>query len=417
MNNQKTVIGVTAFKNVESPQSGFGVARCLKEEGYTVIGLDDIPLTSAIFAPYLDSIYLIKSMGEEKIADFIVDLKKIIDKTGMKILIPCYDREVYFFNKYLSEIEELGIKLLLPSTQSLRMAAKPFLSNLNKIGVNVPKTLRVYDEKDIEKTCEEFGFPVVCKGIIKEAYVANNSAEAKSFFQKIREIWHGGTGFVLFQEFIFGETITISGVANKENNVVGKVIMKKLGIDSNGTTWSGMTYHSKELNELCNRIIRHLKWIGPFELEFIKDIKTGKFFLFEINPRLPSWIYLSKIAGCNIPTLIIDLIMGNKLMVNSDFKDEIIFSRYSEEIFYTKDEFDNFKKSGKKLIPIFGIGGKKNNVRKMNKEMMMISSGKGATGKVPSYVRKILKEEGLELENTVEISAAEELLFGDENDK
>ena len=26
----------------------------------------------------------------------------------------------------------------------------------------------------------------------------------------------------------------------------------------------------------------------------------------------------------------------------------------------TKEEFNNFKKSGKRLIPIFGIGGKKN---------------------------------------------------------
>ena len=53
----------------------------------------------------------------------------------------------------------------------------------------------------------------------------------------------------------------------------------------------------------------------------------------------------------------------------------------------------------------------------MNEEIIMISSGKGATGKVPSYVRKILEEKGLEVENTVEISAAEELLFGDENGK
>ena len=50
----------------------------------------------------------------------------------------------------------------------------------------------------------------------------------------------------------------------------------------------------------------------------------------------------------------------------------------------------------------------------MNEEITVISSGKGATGKVPSYVRKILEEKGSEVENTVEISAAEELLFGDE---
>ena len=360
MNNQKPVIGITAFKNVESPQPGFGVARCLKEEGYTIIGIDDTPLTSAIFAPYIDSVYLVKSMGEENIDEFILDLNKIINETKMKILIPCYDREVYFFNKYKLKIEELGVKILIPSGESLKMAAKPFLSNLGEIGINVPRTIRVFSEEGIEKACEEINFPLVCKGIIKDAYIANNIPEAKSFFQKIREIWHGGKGSVLFQQFVLGETITISGVANKENKVVGRVIMKKLGIDSKGTTWSGMTIYSEEVDNLCDKIIKHLRWIGPFELEFIKDINSGKFFLFEINPRLPSWIYLSKIAGCNIPSLIVDLINGKVIKEKLDFNKEIIFSRYSEEIFYTKKEFDDFKKSGKRLFPVFGIGGKKN---------------------------------------------------------
>jgi len=53
----------------------------------------------------------------------------------------------------------------------------------------------------------------------------------------------------------------------------------------------------------------------------------------------------------------------------------------------------------------------------MDEEVVTISSGKGATGKVPSYVRKILEEKGLEINNTVDISAAEELLFGEENEK
>jgi len=50
-------------------------------------------------------------------------------------------------------------------------------------------------------------------------------------------------------------------------------------------------------------------------------------------------------------------------------------------------------------------------------EITMMSSGKGATGKIPSYVREILKGENKTVENTVEISAAEELLFGDEEDE
>lgn len=53
----------------------------------------------------------------------------------------------------------------------------------------------------------------------------------------------------------------------------------------------------------------------------------------------------------------------------------------------------------------------------MNEEIITISSGKGATGKVPSYVKKILEDNGSKIDNIVDVSAAEDLLFGEEDDK
>ncbi len=44
-------------------------------------------------------------------------------------------------------------------------------------------------------------------------------------------------------------------------------------------------------------------------------------------------------------------------------------------------------------------------------ELSMVSVGKGATGKMPSYLKKFVSEEKVR-ENTVETSAAEEMLFG-----
>jgi len=48
---------------------------------------------------------------------------------------------------------------------------------------------------------------------------------------------------------------------------------------------------------------------------------------------------------------------------------------------------------------------------KKKTEITMISVGKGATGKVPSYMKKFLSKKTIE-ENTVERSAIEEVLFG-----
>ena len=53
---------------------------------------------------------------------------------------------------------------------------------------------------------------------------------------------------------------------------------------------------------------------------------------------------------------------------------------------------------------------------KTNKDLVMVAVGKGATGKVPSYMKKFVSKDVLK-ENSVESSAAEEILFsiGDSN--
>lgn len=59
------------------------------------------------------------------------------------------------------------------------------------------------------------------------------------------------------------------------------------------------------LDELCERIIRALKWNGPFELEFIK-VQGRPHALMEMNPRFPAWIDFPSQIGCNLPALLFE---------------------------------------------------------------------------------------------------------------
>jgi len=42
----KKVALITDLKVVDSPQAGLGVARCLKEVGFELIGVDDTPFVT-----------------------------------------------------------------------------------------------------------------------------------------------------------------------------------------------------------------------------------------------------------------------------------------------------------------------------------------------------------------------------------
>ncbi len=334
MSNNGICVGVTALKTVESPQPGFGVARALKNRGFKVIGIDDTPLTSAIVAPYFDSVYVINSLKTENFEEFRKNLIKIKKKECLDVLIPCYDKDVFFFVKYQKQIEELGIKLLLPTLGNLRLTSKPFLSTLTKFGVLTPKTIIVTDKKGLKTASEELGFPLVCKGVIKDAYIAKDLADTFIYFDRIREIWHGGKGNVILQEFIAGEFYCIAGVTDYKKTIIRQLQMKKLGIDSKGTTWSGFTIKDKRLVKLTKQVIHSVQWVGPFELEFIKDYKTDRFYLFEVNPRLPSWIHLATIAGQNMAEAIVKIALNKVIEPKFTYKNNLMFTRLAEEIIY-----------------------------------------------------------------------------------
>ena len=343
MKNKRICVGVTALKTVESPQPGFAVARALKEVGFKIIGIDDTPLTSAVVSPYFDSVYVVKSLKNEDFEAFKQDIINVKNKEGLDIIIPCYDKDVFFFIKHREQIENLGIKLLLPDISSLKLTSKPFLSNLKRFGILTPHEIIVSNKNELETACKKLGFPVVCKGVIKDAYVAKDFTDALIFFDRIREIWHGGKGDIILQEFIVGDFYCVAGVADYNSKIVQQIQMKKLGIDSKGTTWSGFTVKDKKLEKLAKTIINSVKWIGPYELEFIKNNEDGKFYLFEINPRMPSWIYLSVFANQNLPEVITDILLEKKLYKTKTYMQNIAFVRHTDEVSF---KLNQIKKVG-----------------------------------------------------------------------
>mgnify|MGYP003590685883 FL=1 len=49
------------------------------------------------------------------------------------------------------------------------------------------------------------------------------------------------------------------------------------------------------------------------ELEFMKSETTGEYYLLEINPRFPAWVYLAPGAGQNLPAAMVKMAFGEKI--------------------------------------------------------------------------------------------------------
>ena len=89
---------------------------------------------------------------------------------------------------------------------------------------------------------------------------------------------------------------------------------------------------------ITRRLINKTKWKGGIELELIKT-NGGEYYLIEINPRIPAWVYLAVGAGQNIPEALIKLALDVKVEPMTDYKIGKMFVRYSYDAIVDLEKF------------------------------------------------------------------------------
>ncbi|HQM70642.1 MAG TPA: ATP-grasp domain-containing protein, partial [Bacteroidales bacterium] len=87
------------------------------------------------------------------------------------------------------------------------------------------------------------------------------------------------------------------------------------------------------------------RWRGGMELELIRS-DDDEFYLIEINPRIPAWVYLAVGAGQNLPEAMVKLALGMNVKPYTDYKKGIIFVRYSFDLITDINEFEKLSISG-----------------------------------------------------------------------
>jgi carbamoyl-phosphate synthase large subunit len=328
----KKVALVTDLKVVDSPQAGLGVARCLKNSGFKVIGVDDTPLVTQSE----DLFDKVLCWEEFRTLNFDSLIKKLIDVKetyGLDYIFPCYDETAILFSFIKDKLDFLGIKLIAPSKDMLKKLRKENLAEL--IGDDAkyctPKRKVIKSVEEAKKIAELFGFPVICKGLTKSAYICKNENDLAQNIQRISDIWNGGEIACIIEEYIIGRYVNCI-VAIKDNKVIGYVEMQKIGLDQNGATWFGKIKKTKELLPLAEELVKKNNFSTCIiEIETIE--KDGKYFVYEINPRTPAWVYAPSLLGLNLPELIIKDKNNNK----TDFvKEEGFFGREAKD-FIRKD--------------------------------------------------------------------------------
>lgn len=346
MGKTRVHIAVSGLNNVDSPGPGVSVIRALREAtsfDVRIIGLAYENLEPAIYlSDVVDVTYQIP-YPQGGISELLERVKEIHRQETIDVIIPNFDAELYSFMKLEPALRELGVHMFLPGLEQFEERHKMNLDSFGeKYDIKVPHSKALYSSQEIYEISDDFDFPLLVKGKWYDAFIAYNKEQAMNYFNKVSAKW----GLpVVIQEFVHGTEYNVTGLGDGKGNTMAAVPMRKLYITDKGKAWAGISLEEPDLIKLTNHFLEKTKWRGGFELELMKN-QEGEYYLLEINPRIPAWVYLAVGAGQNIPEALVNMALGNTVKPYTDYKVGKIFIRYSWDMVIDREQFEEFSING-----------------------------------------------------------------------
>ncbi len=339
MATKKLTIAVTGLNNIDNPGPGVPVIRGIKDSGLVtrIIGLAYENLEPGIYMPDLvDKTYLIPfpSTGSEA---FLERLEFIHKNEKIDIIIPNFDSELYLFIKFNHKLKAMGIHTFLPTLEQFEERHKDNLYEFGeKYNVKVPFSKPILNSNDLTNLPKKLSYPYYIKGKFYEAFKVSNLNQGVYYFNKISAKW----GLpIIVQQSVNGTELNVIALGDGKGNTIAAVSMRKQYITDKGKAWGGITIQDEKMLEITKDIIKKTKWRGAMELEMIKT-DEGDYFLIEINPRIPAWVYLAVGAGQNIPEMLCNLALGKKVEPATNYQLGKMFIRYSWDLIGDISDFE-----------------------------------------------------------------------------
>ncbi|MCX6182189.1 MAG: ATP-grasp domain-containing protein [Bacteroidetes bacterium] len=347
MKKKKFTIAVTGLNAIDSPGPGVPVIRALRESklfDVRIIGLSYEALEPGIYMHDLvDKTYQIP-FPSTGIDSLLTRLQYINDQENIDLIIPNFDAELFSFIKLVDHLEKkMKIKVFVPTVEQFEERHK---ANLDEFGkrhkIKVPYSKMIFSTAEIPALKDQFTYPLVVKGKFYDASVAYTPEQAANYFNKISAKW----GLpIIIQQFVHGQEVNVTALGDGKGNTIGAVPMRKTYITDKGKAWAGISIEDDKLMSMTKKMIKSSKWRGGLELEIIKTANDD-YYLLEINPRFPAWVYFAVGCGQNHPEALVRLAMGEDVKPFKKYDVGKMFIRYSFDLIVDLKEFEKISTLG-----------------------------------------------------------------------
>jgi carbamoyl-phosphate synthase large subunit len=343
----KLTIAVSGLNAIDSPGPGIPVIRALKEStryDIRIVGLSYETLEPGVYMRDLVAVSYqipLPAAGQQVLFE---RLAWINQQEKLDFIIPNFDAELFNFIKLEKRLKtELGISMCLPSESQFEARQKAQLHAFGEAnGIKVPKDSLVLKPADIASLRQQFSYPLVIKGKYYEASIVYNEEQALAAYYKISAKW----GLpIIAQEYVKGSEVNVTALGDGQGNTIGAVPMRKLYITDKGKAWAGITLDDDNLLAMTRKLIAATQWKGGLELEIIRT-EDDEYYLLEINPRFPAWVYLAQGAGQNHPEALVAIGLGEKVTPYTDYQVGKLFVRYSWDMIVDLQDFQKISATG-----------------------------------------------------------------------
>ncbi|RBP42667.1 carbamoyl-phosphate synthase large subunit [Roseimicrobium gellanilyticum] len=294
-------IAVTGLSRGENPQPGAAIVAGIRaaHPGAFIIGMAYDATESGIYAKNgPDAVYTIPFPSEGAEA-FLKRIDEVRARTPFEVLIPTLDSEMELMVDLAEELQARGIRTSLPDKATYLRRTREQLSELASVaGVSTPRTHAVYTVSRALLLGREMRYPILVKGAHHDTHLVENEAELAGAVSLLFAQWGAP---VLLQEVISGTEHHAMGIGDGEGGLFGLCAIRRPSMHGLGKNVGGITVRDDSLREVCERLVRELRWRGPFEVVTIMDETVHRHFLIKMAPRFPSWVGFPTGFGANFP--------------------------------------------------------------------------------------------------------------------
>lgn len=293
---------------------GLGIVRSLGRHGVPVCIVDDEPSIGRM-SRYARSCDRIADLGDEQ--RLVAELLRLGRRRGWDgwVLYPTREESVAALSRQRARLSEF-FRVPTASWESIRWAwdKRNTYEIAARAGVPSPRTCQPSAVADLDGV--EGEPPWVIKPAIKEHFIYATKAKAwrvdsrrelRELFERAVEIV--GPGEVMVQELIPGDGRQqyAYGALYAHGKPVATMVARRLRQHppefGRASTYVE-TIEEPEVEELSERLLRHIGYDGLVELEYKRDPRSGDFKLLDFNARTWGYHSIAHAAGVDFPYLL-----------------------------------------------------------------------------------------------------------------